>query len=76
MGIINDPNTSYGHKVNRGIEEAKGKYISVLESDDMYELDMLEKLYSVIEQYQVDFVNGNYTCFFDVEGKRCSYHSW
>ncbi len=33
--IINDANTSYGHKVNRGIEEAVGEYISVVESDDM-----------------------------------------
>ena len=33
--IINDPNTSYAHKVNEGIRLAKGEYISVLESDDM-----------------------------------------
>ena len=30
--IINDSNTSYGHKINVGIEQARGKYISVLES--------------------------------------------
>lgn len=68
--IVNDSNTSYGHKVNRGIDEAKGEYISVIESDDMYELFMLEKLYEIAEQYHPDFVNGNYTCFFDVNGKR------
>ena len=42
--IINDPNTSYGHKVNEGIRQAKGKYVSVLESDDMYDPDMLQRL--------------------------------
>lgn len=68
--IINDSNTSYGHKVNRGIAEAKGTYISVLESDDMYEPFMLESLYRMSEQYHTDFVNGDYTCFFDVNGKR------
>lgn len=68
--IINDSNTSYGHKVNRGIAEAKGTYISVLESDDMYEPFMLESLYRLAEQYHTDFVNGDYTCFFDVNGKR------
>ena len=61
--IINDSNTSYGHKVNRGIEEAKGEYVSVLESDDMYELFMLEKLYQIAEQYKTDFVNADYTSF-------------
>lgn len=68
--IINDTNTSYGHKVNRGVQEAGGEYISVLESDDMYEPFMLEKLYEVAEQYSPDFVNADYTCFFEINGKR------
>lgn len=68
--IINDPNTSYGHKVNCGMKEAEGEYISVLESDDMYEVFMLEELYRIAENHHPDFVNGNYTCFFDVKGKR------
>lgn len=71
--IINDPNTSYGHKVNRGIEEAKGKYIAALESDDMYEPFMLEKLYEVAQKYHTDFVNGSYTNFFDMNGCRFGY---
>lgn len=71
--IINDPDTGYGHKVNRGIREAKGKYISVLEADDMYEPFMLEKLYEAAEKYQTDFVNADYTCFFDMNGKRFRY---
>lgn len=68
--IINDPNTSYGHKVNVGIEQAVGEYISVLESDDKYEYDMLERLYEIAQIYRVDFVNGEYRYFFDVEGQR------
>lgn len=68
--IINDPNTSYGHKINEGIREAKGKYISVLESDDIYRKDMLERLYAVMEQYRPDFVNADYMEFFDVGSQR------
>lgn len=71
--IINDPVTSYGHKVNRGIEEAKGKYVAVLESDDMFELFMLEHLYKTAEECNVDFVNGDYTCFYTINGVRFSY---
>lgn len=68
--IINDPNTSYGHKVNVGIEQAAGEYIAVLESDDMYEPYMLEKLYEIAKLYHPDFVNGEYNHFFDIEGTR------
>lgn len=71
--IINDTNTSYGHKVNEGICQARGEYISVLESDDMYEPFMLEKLYEVVERYHPDFANGDYTNFFDVNGRRFGY---
>lgn len=71
--IINDSNTSYGHKINRGIDEAMGEYVSVLESDDMYESFMLEELYGIAQKYHPDVVNGNYTCFYDVNGKRISY---
>ncbi len=71
--IINDPDTGYGHKVNRGIQEAKGIYISVLESDDMYEPCMLEVLYETAEKHHVDFVNGNYTNFYDGGGLRFGY---
>lgn len=68
--IINDPNTSYGHKVNRGIGEAQGEYIAVLESDDMYEQFMLEKLYEVAKEYHPDIVDADYTNFYDINGVR------
>ena len=68
--IINDKNTSYGHKVNEGILQAKGEYISVLESDDMYQPYMLEKLYQVAQKYHPDYVNADYYNFYNVGGKR------
>lgn len=66
--IINDSNTSYGHKVNEGIRLEKGEYISILESDDMYQTDMLEKLTAIAKQHHPDFVNANYLEFYDVGG--------
>ena len=68
--VINDPNTSYGHKINEGIRYAKGRYIAVLESDDMYRPDMLERLFEIAEQYEADYVNGDYFNIFDIKGKR------
>lgn len=68
--IINDSNTSYGHKVNEGIRQARGEYISVLESDDMYLPDMLQNLYAVVQKYRPDFVNANYLEFYEVDDRR------
>lgn len=68
--IINDPNTSYGHKVNIGIELAQGKYIAVLESDDMYEPFMIEKLAEIAVKYDTDIVNADYRYVFDISNKR------
>lgn len=68
--VINDTNTGYGHKVNRGIQEARGEYLSVLESDDMYLPDMLEQLSEIAQRYRPDYVNADYLEFRDIEGRR------
>lgn len=68
--IINDSNTSYGHKINVGLDRARGEYIAVLESDDMYEPYMLEKLYEAAKVFSPDFVNAEYRQFFDLESQR------
>lgn len=68
--IINDSNTSYGHKINVGIEESDGKYISVLESDDYYDSTMLEKLYGIASKYDTDIANSNYISFYNIMGKK------
>lgn len=72
--IINDPDTSYGHKVNEGIRLAAGEYISVLESDDMYRADMLEKLIGVAKRYHPDYVDADYIEFLDAAGERYYSH--
>ncbi|WP_434752906.1 glycosyltransferase [Paenibacillus amylolyticus] len=64
--LINDPDGSYGHKINRGIAEAKGKYIGIVESDDKVSLNMFSTLYSYAEEYQVDFIKSNYYTFITI----------
>ena len=68
--IVNDNNTSYGHKVNQGVWLAQGKYISVLESDDMYLPEMLAILHETAEKYCVDFVNADYLEFWGSGGNQ------
>lgn len=60
--IINKTNTGYGNSMNIGINQAKGKYIAIVESDDFIETDMMERLYEIAEIYTLDIVKS--TCYF------------
>lgn len=42
--VIDKPNGGYGHSVNRGLSEARGEYVAVLEPDDFVEASMYEDL--------------------------------
>ena len=52
--VIHKPNGGYGSAVNRGIEEAIGEYIGIVESDDWIEPDMYEKLYNNAKENNTD----------------------
>ena len=58
--IINKKNAGYGHSMNIGIDMAAGEYISIIESDDFAEPDMLEALYKTAVKYGADIVKGEY----------------
>ena len=44
MRIISQQNAGVAHARNTGIYHAKGKYLSVLDADDFFDLTMLEQL--------------------------------
>ena len=58
--IIHSEKKSYGYQLNKGINLAKGKYIGIVESDDVIEPDMYEELFAVAEKEGVDFAKGNF----------------
>lgn len=64
---IYNSNTSYGYKLNKGIQLAQGKYISFVESDDYIMPDMLETLFNLAERNSVDFIKADYKEFIDIK---------
>ena len=54
--IINQENQGLARTRNRGIEEAHGKYVYFMDSDDYLELTALEQLYDLSMQYDPDFI--------------------
>lgn len=58
--VIDKNNEGAGLTRNRGIELAKGKYIAFFDGDDVIENNMLDIMYSTIEETKVDLVICNF----------------
>ena len=58
--MIDKANSGYGASMNKGLDAAQGKYIAILESDDYFELDALEKLYQAAETHDAEVVKANF----------------
>lgn len=54
--VIVQKNAGAGAARNHGLKEAKGKYVSFLDSDDFFEPEMLQEAYESAEKNQADFV--------------------
>lgn len=58
--VVDKENGGYGVGINTGLELAQGKYVTILESDDFADLDMLETLYNYAEAFDLDVVRANF----------------
>lgn len=67
--VIDKKNSGYGDSMNRGIKEAHGKYIGIVEPDDFVDLDAFEKMYKVAEKERADIVKANFYRYMTSKGK-------
>lgn len=68
--VIDKENGGYGVGINRGLDEAHGKYVTILESDDFADLDMLEQLYAYAEAFELDVVRANFYLYWSSRIKK------
>ena len=54
--VIDKENGNYGSCVNRGLKEAKGKYIKILDADDSFEIDAFEVFLNELNQTNAELV--------------------
>lgn len=66
--IINKNNAGYGNTMNVGLDNATGKYIVFLESDDMILPDMCLDLYDLCELNKLEMVKCDFYEFKMVDG--------
>lgn len=66
-----EQNQGYGKAVNTGIKKACGKYISIVESDDFIDEDMLAVLYEKINSYKADIIKSAYIYFDEIRSAVC-----
>ena len=60
--VIDKENGGYGMAMNRRYDIATGKYIGIIEPDDIVDLHMFEDLYNIAEENQLDFVKADFKC--------------
>lgn len=58
--VITKPNSGYGNSMNCGLDIARGKYIGIVESDDIASKTMFEDLFRLAEEHRVDVVKSNF----------------
>lgn len=59
--VIDKPNGGHGSAINKGIEEARGKYFRVLDADDWYDTDNLDAFIGLLSGTDADMLLSPYT---------------
>ncbi|MGI6231211.1 MAG: glycosyltransferase [Tractidigestivibacter sp.] len=71
--MIDKANSGYGDSMNKGLEQARGKYIAILESDDFMDPDALEYMVGEAERQQLQILKCNFWLYWS---KPTADHTW
>lgn len=73
--VIDKENGNYGSCINRGLKEATGKYVKVLDADDSFETKSFSSYIDMLEKIDVDMVLTNYIVV-NEKGQVTSVHNY
>ena len=68
--VVDKENGGYGVGINTGLRMANGKYVTILESDDFADLDMLETLLAYAEAFDLDVAKANFSLYWSKKIKK------
>lgn len=68
--VIDKENSGYGASMNRGLDEARGDFVAILEPDDLYEPDALEKLVGAAEATGAEVAKADFWLYWSVPEER------
>lgn len=74
--VIDKANAGYGHALNIALDQARGRYVMIVESDDTIRPGMMATLYAAATNHDLDMVKSDYYRFTtDEYATRLFYHS-
>lgn len=65
--VIDKENGNYGSCINRGLKEATGKYVKVLDADDYFDAQIFNAYINYLQTIDVDLIISDY-CIVDPNG--------
>ena len=60
--VIDKDNGGHGSGINAGIDNARGKFFKVLDADDWFDTDSLQKLVAILRTTDAEMVTNSFVC--------------
>lgn len=74
--VINKENSGYGASMNMGLTEATGEYVGILESDDFFEPDALERLFNAAKRADADVAKADFYLYWSTPQEKDELFGW
>ncbi len=74
--FIHSEKKSYGYQLNLGMDQARGEFMSIVESDDYIVPEMYEKLYGVARDHTLEVVKSDFSRFYGDRENRTFEPQW
>lgn len=67
--LFNSDRKSYGYQMNIGLDNSKGEYMAIVESDDFIDKNMFEELYKLAKEYDAEVIKSTFYHYYDYSSK-------